>query len=1049
MKLFSTSRLAWLIFVVLLVAFGVAVQPMVHSGEPTNMLSQKLGVYPLEVFSAPVYGWIVQGIAAVGGTSVFYAVNLFSAFCAAALGAIVFLLIYHSTRPLNIDHSFSSRTMHRVQIAAGLIGVLYLLANESYWMAATRALPMTFDLLLMLSAFLLVLTYMAKDAPAKLYLAVTLYGVTIVQFTSAILFAPIFVILVLVKLWAAGLFSVRQLVTLTLYGLAGLSLYLVQAGLFMASPAYEWREFSNYFQIIWYIWLEQYQNLTSGLPRQGWLTLSFVSFLPWIITSSFRLPGSSNRVRGALFGTSAVYFILGVLAVLLLMDFPLAPRNLTGGHRLFLTPYLVIALWVGNVAVYWMVLLFREKRFENPVSQKARRFLGYGVAAGFPIYLVFIITTVSIPSTRSNLDVLINEFTNIILDQSSDREWLVTNTPFDEQVGLEAFRQAIPLKVFNLAHGRSPVLMKYVAALFSHDPRLQSLAGVGMSPLLDEWFMRDENIADKAVVVHVADMWLAAGFEAVPDRAVFYGVRNASDINLDGLMEANRTFWAGYGSRVIEVDIPKNGRNAGLVEWIRVHLSKLANNLGVFMEDRNRTDDALACYKQALEFAPENLSALMNYYVIADREKLPEAGELEAKVIERTDNLGGRVHTISLSYIYGYVRVPELFVNRGMSFAMSGKADLAIADLKRALALRENNPQLQMALASLYFGQEKDEQSAEYYQNVLRGNPNNQGALLGMMRVATRQGDYAEARNYLRQLRELGVNPAALNMEEAVLESLSGSPTLALKLLRDAVKLQPDNMRAWAALAILAAEQNDQRTADEAVAKLRQARALAPALQMVMAQSALNKGERDVARQHIDEVLRRQPGNIQALEMLLRINMFEGSRDQVQKTAERILGYNPRNALANYMLGVHHYYKEEYALAESAYRVSLSSQRSPEALNDLAFILYLQNRLPEAEPLIRESLEINNRNSQAWDTLGVILLAKNELASAEVALLKSLEIRPEAASVMLSLGLLYEKQGRFDEASTITRSINARMNELSPQAQASLRQLNQRLRDVR
>jgi len=99
-----------------------------------------------------------------------------------------------------------------------------------------------------------------------------------------------------------------------------------------------------------------------------------------------------------------------------------------------------------------------------------------------------------------------------------------------------------------------------------------------------------------------------------------------------------------------------------------------------------------------------------------------------------------------------------------------------------------------------------------------------------------------------------------------------------------------------------------------------------------------------------------QPGNIKALELMLRIYLSEGNRDLVQETVEQILTYDRSNALANYMLGVHHYYNEEYALAESSYRASLETRRSPEALNDLAYVLYIQEKNEEADYLSTRDL---------------------------------------------------------------------------------------------
>jgi uncharacterized protein HemY len=365
--------------------------------------------------------------------------------------------------------------------------------------------------------------------------------------------------------------------------------------------------------------------------------------------------------------------------------------------------------------------------------------------------------------------------------------------------------------------------------------------------------------------------------------------------------------------------------------------------------------------------------------------------------------------------------------------------------MKRALALNQQNPQIQLALAGLYFGQSRDIESREQYDAVLSGDPGNVAALLGLMRLAVRNGDYDEARKHLAALRTTNIKPNVLRMDEAVLESLAGSPAMAMKLFRDVIKEEPENMQAWAALAITAAQMNDKAAGEEAMRKLRDAKMLAPGIQLVLAQSAVDQGDRDTARGYLADILRRQPNNVPALEMLLRLDMYEGSRDQVQRTVERILTVDQRNALANYMLGVNHYYNKEYALAESAYRASLATTRSPQALNDLAYVLYLQGNLDESEDLVRESLAISDRNHSAWDTLGVILMQKDRAVEAEEALQKSLGLRPNTASVLLSLAILYEKTGRFDEAGRIATDINARLNELSPQDQDRLRTLLERL----
>ncbi|HMO51929.1 MAG TPA: tetratricopeptide repeat protein [Kiritimatiellia bacterium] len=1044
MKELPKSFIALGVALVALVLFTPAVTPIAHTGESAYILAQKLGIDPFPSFTSPVYGWVVRVLGAVFGGATIWAVNMFSAVCAAGVLALLFSLVYRATRSFNVNVSFPQATMHRIQVAAGLISVLYLLAVTPFWMAATRANPLTFDLLLLLLSFYLVVSFTGQTGLTRIMLACLLYGVTIVEFTTAILVAPFFGILALSKLWETGLFSFRAIGQMIGCVLIGLLLYLVQAGLYITTEAYVWREFRDFFQVVWYIWLDQYQGLTGGLPRVGWLTLALVSVLPWIITAGFRVPGGPTRVRGALLGAGMLNVVLGVLAIFTLHDFPLAPASITGTFRLFVTPYLLIALWVGHVAAFWLVVLFRQKRFEAAWLLKFRRAIGVVLLIGFPLYLVAVMAVQAIPQSRSASDRLVHEFARYVVDSAKDKEWLITNTAADDQISLEIRRRGLPINVIRLGYARSPALMKYVSSLFDENPRLQSLARIGMEPLIDQWFLVVPDVEKKVSVVTIPDLWLAAGYEALPRRVVFNGARTEDDLPLDDLLAEARGFWADFGTRIIEA--PEEETPAGAqVEWIRIHLSKVANNLGILLEDQGRTQDAYECYQQARRFAPDNLSALMNLHVLAQREGLPDFESLEAELIQRTENMMGRVQALSLSLIYGFVRVPELFANRGMTFAMSGKASLAITEMKRALALHEGSPQLKLALAGLYFAESRDAESRESYQNILRDQPDSANAVAGLMRLDARQGDFDGARRQLQRLRELGVGPAAISFEEAMIESLAGNAPRGLILLQEVVKAQPENLRAWAALAGLASELNDAPTAEQALKKLREAKALTPGIQLLMAQAAMNQQDRDGARRHLNDVLRRQPNNTQALEMLLRLYMSESARDKVFQTAERIITFEPRNALANYMLGVHHYFNEEYALAESAYRVSLAARRTPEALNDLAYVLHLQNRSAEAETFVRESLQLSERNSAAWDTLGVVLMAQNKLPEAEEALRQSLSLRPETASVLLSLAQLHEKQGRFEEAEQIAREINARLNELSPQAQGALRELLRRL----
>ena len=74
---------------------------------------------------------------------------------------------------------------------------------------------------------------------------------------------------------------------------------------------------------------------------------------------------------------------------------------------------------------------------------------------------------------------------------------------------------------------------------------------------------------------------------------------------------------------------------------------------------------------------------------------------------------------------------------------------------------------------------------------------------------------------------------------------------------------------------------------------------------------------------------------------------------------------------------------------------------------------------------------------------------KMQYDEAKEALVRSLELRPDAATVLLSLALLYEKQEKWAGARELISQISVLINELPPADQTRLSALQQRLDDRR
>lgn len=202
----------------------------------------------------------------------------------------------------------------------------------------------------------------------------------------------------------------------------------------------------------------------------------------------------------------------------------------------------------------------------------------------------------------------------------------------------------------------------------------------------------------------------------------------------------------------------------------------------------------------------------------------------------------------------------------------------------------------------------------------------------------------------------------------------------------------PDRTQIWAALAAVALDLNNTEALDAALQKLERTPRLAPEVRLGLVRIALARNNRKAARSQLDYLLLTSPGHVEALEMLLRLDVQEQRHDMAERDVARLLAVDSRNALANYVLGTIQLAAQQYALAETSFVASLATERTPEALNDLAWLMGQRGALAEAEKLARECLALDEGHRAAWDTLGYILFKQGKTAEARTSLQRALQI---------------------------------------------------------
>lgn len=1041
MKSFSISRFApWIGLVlagVALVAYLLAISPTFYPGLSAYHLASQLGLMPFPAMSNLLWGWIINVVAGLPVLDLPLRLNVFSALCAAGAIYVFYGLMLNLRMGSRRDPGEQRVPEEPVSVLSASVATLYLAACIPVWMIATRAHPMSFDLLLGLLPFRLVQWAGGKRSNLGYYLAALVYGFSVTEYTTMMALGPLLALSMLLSLLRQGRFTVGAVFGLLGSLLLGLTPYLLAAWHYMQTPAYAWREFTGFWLVLKYIWLEQWAVLTRSLPRVGWLTMGILTVVPWAIAHALHLT-PRPRQSSARTGRALVYLLMAVILLAVLWDFPFTPWRTTLGQPMVLLPYVFAAVGMGFIASFLMDFV--------GYTGRNRAFSPRGYVVGFVLMVVPVVVSVRHwPETSGRTSVVAMQHVHHVLDSLGERDWLLTSGESDAELTLLARQTGRKLTMINPRASNNDAYQNYLASLFS-EPRLQTLARVSLAALLKEW-VSQPGMLDRMAAMNTPDLWEALDYQAVPDGLLYYGEPADARRDPSGLVSNFMALANGHGERLLEAArgdsiIPTVPR----VKFYVQELARQANNLGVYVEDQDRPELSEGLYRVALHLNTNNVSALINLNALALRLTLGDREALAKQLEELVARQEGDYTLWSLSRVHGYVRSPEIFASRGWSWALSGKPGMAVREIKRAIRVGGETPAAQLALAQMYFAQEDDAASDQTYRKLLAVNPDHAPALLGLVRLAARQGDFAEARRGLIRLRQLDVAPEALNLEEAVIEAMAGDFAKASKLLTDVVKRQPDNSRAWMTLALVATQQGDAKQADEALGKLQGMRNLPPQLRLALAQVALSRKDTEGARRLLEDVLRAQPGHVAALELMVRIQQTGGDRDVMENYLNRLITADPGHAYGNFLLGTLQFLREQYALAESSYRASLTTRRTPDTLNALSYLLLLRGQLDEAEPLVREALKDDDGLAVAWDTLANILIKRGQLAEAEETLQKAVLLQPHDPSIKTSQVRLYDAQGRGAEAVKLADELLLKSAELSPSDVQQLRAILKRLR---
>jgi tetratricopeptide (TPR) repeat protein len=578
------------------------------------------------------------------------ALNVFTAMCAALVLALLarsVALLAHGSASFQRHGESSSGA--GLWARAGIPPVLAALAcglQLSFWEHATSASGEMINLLLFAAVIWCLLEFRTERRQGWLSASVFLYAAGVSNSWTLIVYFPI-LLAAIVWIKGLGFFNVRFLLRLVVWGLAGLSLYLLLpclAGVSSAGTVGFWSALKAN--------LKFQKEALSWFLREPWPTLGLTSTLPLVVIAVLRKSSQSGSSEGspvAAFLTSALLHIAHAaflaVSLWLTLDPPFSPRSLALGSP-WLTQYYLSALILGYCASYYLVIggepakrsgrRSQRMRLRRPVTIGAFVFLLVALPSALAWRNLGQIRSTNGPALRQfarQLSAGLPEGKSTVLSDDLAQLFLLRA----ELTGQRNPKEALLLDTRALAWGHYQILMaSQFESRWPSAPPTNHLERIEPPGLLDLVARFSTN--EQVVYLHPSFGYYFEGFAEQPHGLVHYltrhGTNTAARLPLDArLASENEQFWQEYWSGTLQSLAGQLSRDRGdspqsssllarclrlapehnhTLTFLGAAYSKDLNDWGVNLQRLGRWADAGLWFERALELKPDNLSAWIN-----------------------------------------------------------------------------------------------------------------------------------------------------------------------------------------------------------------------------------------------------------------------------------------------------------------------------------------------------------------------------------------------------------------------------------------------------
>lgn len=1028
-------RIGGVLLLAILAGYALLAPAFSVPGRWAGIAAAFSGLDPFRPVIRPVWSGVTALIAALPVANIGFAFNLLSAFA----GAAACWLLYEIVRRIPFSRSMVSarrdQTERVPRIIAGVSASLFAAASLPMIAFSTRGDYGVFDVFLLLLALYPVALYIERPRTGCLYASCALMGLALVEYPTAMMVLPGFVVWWIALLMRKPLPKISPYVLAASLLLTGVVVLAVYAVAYDASRVAALRDIKGPAHVIGEFVRLYFAELTRGVPKVGWLLVIGLTIVPFAAVMLRELDEPMD-----LFSAIGVYSfraVLVLIAVVTLFELPGSPAYVIGSQVMLLAPSLLVAVWSGTMIGY-------QYRMSTIKAAAIRSYRKKGRVYNTGKLLVAVWALVLLGATvRHGLAARVDHlapvaaFADRVIGNLDGRDYLITDGSLDPSLRLAARKAGVVVNIINVQAGSSPEHGRYYASMFD-TPDYQALAMLGPTALLRDWLTREPEAAARTALLASPELVRFPGVELQPGLC-FYTVTPRDQLfDAEPVLESVREAWSAW--RLPDIASMEEG-DAGWFQsqFMRRWMSRVANDTACLLYEQGKYALAVEFFRIALTMWPENISSILNILEVnALKADDPERASLRERLEALVQNNAQRISVRYLQAVAGRLSNPVAIMSYMIESGDRGDSDQLD---KIAGSLSDADEQTLLNLAHLYLRDQNMEEGESIYRAMLEANPQNVRAQRGLMRIAMAQGRLDEAASMLDKLESITTDSQFVDLERAALRLAAGDLEEAKKSYLALTKKDRPPPEAWLGLVQIGIQQGDREVMDMAFAGLERDRNFVPGL-IMLAERAILAGRLVEARAYYQRVVSLDVANERALIRLLQIAFDLRDVASLRQYSSDLLAINPEHPVAHFMAAYVHIAGENYPMAEAALRRSLRGQQNAKALNELAWVLLQQNRYEEALEPARSAVAMNPGDPNILDTLASIQFKLNHLDDAVANIAKACALAGDKdVTIMLNAAEIYLAAGKIPEARAFLEKAQSERTRMMPAQAETWRKL--------